>query len=152
MAKSFLMLHGSNKGCTFTSWTTSGLNVVRLFAMSLMLPIMRMFHPITSLVDDRNWCLILWISLIIFKFSQAFVKTFHKFKGFQIWIFFSLASTVVEFNSCWVQQLLSSTVVEFNSCWVINNSVIFYQIKKAKHMWDPCRRPVAENDGCLILI
>jgi hypothetical protein len=61
--------------------------------------------------------------LIVFKFSQTYIKKFIKFSEFQICAYFSLALVVVEFLAI----------------------VIFDQIKVARHIWEQYCQLMAET-------
>ncbi len=85
---------------------------------------MRIFHPVHSLVVGTN----LWLNSLskicyFFKFCRTCIKTYLKFKEFQICAYF-----------------LSG----FSGCWVFINFVIFHYIDVAKQIWVQCSHLVAE--------
>ncbi len=92
----------------------------------------RHFYPVHSLgCLKQSMANIIKLNLIVFKFSQTYIKKCLKFWGFQIRAYF---------------------ISSFSGCWVISNFANFHLIKVAKQSWDPCYHLAAETGSWFILI
>ncbi len=83
----------------------------------------RLFYPVNSLVVSRNLWLILWS---------------------KIWLFLNLVKHA--------SKILMIPNLCFFSSWVFSNFAIFYQVKVAKHIWEPCCHMAVEIGSWFPLI
>ncbi len=127
------LLNNSNNSCN----ETLTFHWARFLALDhfVYLPLCRItkmgmfhFHPVNNLVIARNWCRISLCNILLLLILA--LTNIKKFLRIQKYVFiFTLISVSVEYSKF----------------------MIFYKLKVAKHIWDPCCHLAAECGSRFIL-